>query len=364
MQVGKDLYIYHEKQDAALCGVHCVNSLLQGHYFTAVDLMMIAREIDEQERKVMLEMGADTKDFLKFMAEESGNVADDGNYSIQVLAKALSVWGLTPFPITNPEVKKSRENPLGENAFICNLAQHWLTIRKIGDEWYNLNSLLDEPQYLSPFYLSAFMDTLMAKGYTIFVILGDLPRVMPESLDKTWKKVPRRQQTTSSFSEDNDLERALAASRAEETKSLEEAIKMSLNQPGKQPEPIEVMDEDEELQLAIKMSQNIAEAPKPEPAKPTIQPEPDKGEGVAELSFRLPDGESKHRRFNATALLQEVVDFLNASGLNMSKCSLFSTFPRKEYTTLTATLKELGKHRVLELFHLTSLLQIYILELL
>lgn len=32
----------------------------------------------------MLEQGM-TKDFLKYMGEESGNVAMDGNYSVQVL---------------------------------------------------------------------------------------------------------------------------------------------------------------------------------------------------------------------------------------------------------------------------------------
>lgn len=45
-----------------------MNSLLQGDYFTEVDLMQIARELDEQERKVMMEYGAETKEFLTFMA--------------------------------------------------------------------------------------------------------------------------------------------------------------------------------------------------------------------------------------------------------------------------------------------------------
>jgi hypothetical protein len=54
-------------------------------YFTAVDLMSVARSLDEQERQMMLEMGTDTPEFLRYMAEDSGNVADDGNYSIQVI---------------------------------------------------------------------------------------------------------------------------------------------------------------------------------------------------------------------------------------------------------------------------------------
>jgi ataxin-3 len=61
-----------------------LNTLLQGPYFTEIDLMHVAREIDEKERQVMIEMGTETPDFIRFVAEDSGNVADDGNYSVQV----------------------------------------------------------------------------------------------------------------------------------------------------------------------------------------------------------------------------------------------------------------------------------------
>jgi ataxin-3 len=191
MEIGGKLYIYHEKQDAALCGVHCLNSLMQGDYFTEIDLMQLARELDEQERRFMMESGTDSKEFLTFMAEDSGNVADEGYYSIQVLTKALEVFGLHAIPILNPEMQSVRQNPLTEQAFICNLANHWLTIRKIGEDWWNLNSLQTEPQYLSDFYLSAFMDTLIHKGYMIFCVRGKLPAVLPNpSLLATgrWKK--------------------------------------------------------------------------------------------------------------------------------------------------------------------------------
>jgi Ataxin-3 len=135
--------VYHEAQVAGLCGVHCLNTLLQGPYFTEIDLMSIAHEFDKKEKEVMAEAGTETNDFIKFVAvrsfscaseilthlqEDSGNVADDGNYSIQVktiflkffeclilskqvLASALVVWNLTCIPLTNPEVKDTKENP-------------------------------------------------------------------------------------------------------------------------------------------------------------------------------------------------------------------------------------------------------------
>jgi Ataxin-3 len=67
-----------------LCGVHCINTLLQGPYMTEWDLAKIAQELDALERNLMASQGVDTQDFIKFAAEESGNVARDGMFSIQV----------------------------------------------------------------------------------------------------------------------------------------------------------------------------------------------------------------------------------------------------------------------------------------
>ena len=50
-------FIYHEKQSAALCGVHCLNNLLQGPYTNAGSLAEIAHELDAQERELMLSQG-------------------------------------------------------------------------------------------------------------------------------------------------------------------------------------------------------------------------------------------------------------------------------------------------------------------
>ena len=74
-----------------------------GAYFTEIELAEIAKEFDEEERRVMMEMGTETKEFLQFLAvlyvhflvfiiyqEDSGNLADDGNYSIQVRIWALN----------------------------------------------------------------------------------------------------------------------------------------------------------------------------------------------------------------------------------------------------------------------------------
>ena len=80
-------YIYHERQESALCGQHCLNNLLQGAFFSPADLADIAAELDALERQMMLEAGVDTPEAIAFLAEESGNVDNSGNFSIQVLNK-------------------------------------------------------------------------------------------------------------------------------------------------------------------------------------------------------------------------------------------------------------------------------------
>lgn len=90
----KHQFIYFEKQGRdMMCGCHCINALLQGPYFDEVTLANIALGLDQKERELMAVGGVNNPDFLKYMQQESSNVADDGNYSIQVLSEALKGFG-------------------------------------------------------------------------------------------------------------------------------------------------------------------------------------------------------------------------------------------------------------------------------
>ena len=55
------------------------------------------------------------------MAEGSGNVANDGMFSIQVLSSALEVFGLQTVPLSSPDAADARADPTTQTAFICNL---------------------------------------------------------------------------------------------------------------------------------------------------------------------------------------------------------------------------------------------------
>jgi len=164
--------IYWEDQESGFCGVHCTNNLLQGPYFTEVEFSTIALDMDEAEKKIMAEKGTETRDFLQYMAQDSENVNAGGNFSIQVLEKAMEIMGLkiAPFKIT------PTADPTALDAIVCNLENHWFSLRKIGGNWFNLNSLhKDGPSPISTFYLSAFLKQLQDEKYSIFAVTGTFP---------------------------------------------------------------------------------------------------------------------------------------------------------------------------------------------
>uniref|UniRef100_A0A3B4B4U2 ubiquitinyl hydrolase 1 n=1 Tax=Periophthalmus magnuspinnatus TaxID=409849 RepID=A0A3B4B4U2_9GOBI len=76
--------IFHEKQEGSLCAQHCLNNLLQGEYFTPVDLSSIAQQLDEEERIRMAEGGVGSEEYRTFLQQPSGNMDDSGFFSIQV----------------------------------------------------------------------------------------------------------------------------------------------------------------------------------------------------------------------------------------------------------------------------------------
>lgn len=177
--------LYHEVQEGKLCAVHCVNTALQGPFFSEFDLAALAADLDRRERQVMLQgleaAAAAATAAGDFLAEGEGshNVSLGGDFSIQVLQKALEVWDLQVVPLDSPAAGSSLFDPELEIAFICHLQDHWFCIRKVNEEWYNFNSLYPAPEHLSKFYLSAYIDTLKGSGWSIFAVRGNFPKECP-----------------------------------------------------------------------------------------------------------------------------------------------------------------------------------------
>ena len=135
------LLLYHEKQESALCGQHCLNNLLQGPYFDAGALADIALELDRKEMALMMSQGM-TDEARSFLKEQSGNVDEQGNFSVQVLSEAVQrMFKLTLEDARHEEVRPLMRDPakLAEG-FVINRYAHWLCMRKLEGQWWRINS--------------------------------------------------------------------------------------------------------------------------------------------------------------------------------------------------------------------------------
>ncbi|GLV42736.1 hypothetical protein CBL_03476 [Carabus blaptoides fortunei] len=209
--------IFHEKQEGSLCAQHCLNALLQGPYFTPVDLGLLAQKMDDEERLCMAECGEESEEYQRFLQQPSGNMDDSGYFSVQVISSALEVWGLELVPYTSAE-ERAREafnTPCAMKAYICHYKDHWFTIRQLGNQWFNLNSLLSKPELISDTYLSLFLAQLIQEGYSIFVVFGELPECEADELLRVTPAVRAPRPRIVPVEVEADLEKAIQLSLSE-----------------------------------------------------------------------------------------------------------------------------------------------------
>ncbi|WOH11000.1 hypothetical protein DCAR_0830477 [Daucus carota subsp. sativus] len=162
--------------------------------------------------------------------------------SFQVLQKALEVWDLQVIPLDSPVSEPDQIDPELEKAFICHLQDHWFCIRKVKGEWYNIDCLYAEPEHLSKFYLSAYLDSIKGFGWSIFLVRGNFPKecpissseasnvfgrwLLPEDAERIIKSCniqdhfPQYGAESLSDAEDEDLKAAIAASLMDSLQQL------------------------------------------------------------------------------------------------------------------------------------------------
>ncbi|KAH8828047.1 Josephin-domain-containing protein [Flagelloscypha sp. PMI_526] len=117
----------------------------------------------------------------------STNMDDTGFFSVQVLDRALDVWGLNLVRWRSEEMKKYHDHPFTQLAFILNYEQHWYTLRRFGDaksnvaedpghgHWFNLNSYKSQPEWVSKTYLGMVLQQAEADGYSVFAVVQANP---------------------------------------------------------------------------------------------------------------------------------------------------------------------------------------------
>jgi len=296
------VWLYHEKQEAALCGQHCLNNLLQGPFFTTGDLADIAAMLDQQERRLMLEAGV-TDEARAFMSQGSSNVDEQGNFSIQVLSTALSnMFGLVLEDSRRPENKTIMQRPDAQKGFVLNRHSHWYCLRKIDNSWYSCNSTAMAPEKLTTSGnfsgLNTILRDLTSDNWTVFVVKGDKwPAAAARNAGapaSNWvdpNNPPR--------DPNDELAFGNAMARKEDPKfTAFTGQGQTLGGGTKRPAAGDManLSEDEQLAMALSLSQDLAQKART-PSEPLVL---DEAAPTTTLQVRMADGSRKLVKANHT----------------------------------------------------------------
>mmetsp|Transcript_5436 Transcript_5436/g.8041 ORF Transcript_5436/g.8041 Transcript_5436/m.8041 type:complete len:357 (+) Transcript_5436:146-1216(+) len=339
------VWIYHERQDALLCGQHALNNLVQACAFSPGMLAEIAQQLDQMELNYMAENdegGTRSKDYIRRVAEGSGNVDASGNFSIEVLRSALLTQNNLSLPNIRQQGILDQMDITDIEGFICNRESHWFAIRKINGRYWNLNSTKERPEQISHFRLAAEIEGLQQEGYSVFCVTDALPppcttnegreRGLPQYW---WKEEDLVKDKTDAVTGATDPWKNVGSGMRLDGKVNCEEEKSNL---------LENLTEEEMLQMAMEASM-MQESP---PAKKIeLTTEPAAGEvGAVRIQFRLPDGSRAIRRFldsESVAVLYAFVE--DRCPGNGKKLELRAGFPptdlytKREETIETAKLR-------------------------
>jgi ataxin-3 len=336
-------WIYHERQEAALCGQHALNNLVQAYVFSPGSLSEIAHQLDEMELTYMAnnnEGGVRSKDYLQRLNEGSGNVDAQGNFSIEVLRSALmNQYGLEMPNIRQEGVGDSIETTEIEG-FICNKSAHWFAIRKIHGRYWNLNSTLDQPQFISHFHLATEVEALQNEGYSVFVVQNGLPPSCTSAAGTSrglaqywWKEEDLLAGKINATTAATDPWRSVGSGMRLDGKTTASESTNSIS--------TDDMTEDEMLQMALMASLTTQTTGTSDEANEksiiktlqvAVPPEPPEGtDGAVRIQFRMPDGKRIIRRFLPAECVEVMYAFVEEScPSNGKQLELRYGFPPKD----------------------------------
>jgi len=346
--------VYWEKQGQdKLCAVHCLNSLLQGPVFTVGDLARAAQKLDDQEAAVL---GGKRE-------AESQNVDASGNFSIQVMNAVLADKNFSPVSYERPDVRAQvMADPTKMDGYICNSHRraHWFAMRRIGNQWFDLDSLKHAPKLISDFQVALFIESTLQDGFSLFVLQG---RALPEPLPHAYGP-PARHQFWLNGAQIADLARQGGEDEKREMDNAQRVAdgggtnddgdgppKSYLQNPREQPKtdwskmtgggrslgggpPAQAAPVEMDADLAAAIAMSIAGA------KDSVEPpldEPAEGIAACTIQARLPNGQKIQRKFPLDGGFRQILVWIEhatvsdpALGTNLlgSNYSLVYGYPR------------------------------------
>uniref|UniRef100_A0A2K5XYU4 ubiquitinyl hydrolase 1 n=1 Tax=Mandrillus leucophaeus TaxID=9568 RepID=A0A2K5XYU4_MANLE len=102
-------------QEGSLCAQHCLNNLLQGEYFSPVELSSIAHQLDEEERMRMAEGGVTSEDYRTFLQlhffnlEWSGLAYEKLLFFLTGYKQCLESLGFRTNPVQQSRVSEAQD---------------------------------------------------------------------------------------------------------------------------------------------------------------------------------------------------------------------------------------------------------------
>ncbi|KNG76323.1 josephin family protein [Plasmodium falciparum IGH-CR14] len=133
-------------------------------------LASIGKELDEKENEFLRSSSND------LVRNNSFNVLDDGFINISVIIESLRRMNILLKHVYEEDLIKIISSNHQDIGYICNLQEHWFSIRKIHNTWYVLDSLKSSPLYIKDMNLKFYFNDVIKK-YHIFSVQNINPYV-------------------------------------------------------------------------------------------------------------------------------------------------------------------------------------------
>ncbi|CRH02690.1 ataxin-3, putative [Plasmodium relictum] len=338
-------YVYWEKQgNDRMCGLHCINSILQGPYYSEDTLAEIGRELDDKEKEFF-------KCSNELVRNNSSNVLDDGFINISVLIECLKRKNILLKNVFEEDLIKIISSNHQDIGYICNLEQHWFSIRKIHNTWYVLDSLKSAPLYIKEMNLKFYFNDVIKK-YHIFSVQNVNPYISLPKPDINFEAknpnqfyIPTSEISEIAFISDGFIsEDKFNVNRSEQNSVFSHINK---NQKFKWPENggrklndktntinSNNIEEDDDLKIALKLSMEEYFKSLPPP------PEEISNENCINVMVKL-SNKKIQRKFSVTKTLSDIFYWIEyESAKNEDICSsllfrrdycLFQIYPRRKF---------------------------------
>ncbi|SBS90985.1 ataxin-3, putative (ATX3) [Plasmodium malariae] len=316
-----------------------------GPHYSEDILANIGKELDEKE-----------KEFLKYSSNDlvrknSLNVLDDGFINISVLIECLKRKNILLKNAFEEDLIKIISSGHQDIGYICNLEQHWFSIRKIHNTWYVLDSLKSAPLYIKDMNLKFYFNDVIKK-YHIFSVQNENPYISLPKPDINFVAknpnqfyIPTNEISEISCMSDgfiledkfnmNKSEKNLIFSNSNKTQKFKwpEYGGRKLNDDMSTVNS-NYMDDDDDLKIALKLSMEEYVKNLPPPSEDP----PD--ENCINVMVKLPNKKIQ-KKFIATKTLADIfywIEYESTNGQNVSSSLLFrksyylyQTYPRRKF---------------------------------